>query len=98
MAIQSFATGLYNFVNNGGWITVLVIGAFGIIMAMAGMVLTLKNSGFNIYLCIADAVLFVFWIWAICKGVVKPILRHPEYFKVKECDNFTDLFKDDEKS
>lgn len=32
-----------NWVNNGGWITMCILGAFGIIMASSGMIMHLIN-------------------------------------------------------
>ena len=41
--LQKIGLPVYNFINNGGWITCIIIGIFGIIMSITGMFSALTN-------------------------------------------------------
>jgi hypothetical protein len=79
------ATKMTNWIGNGGWITICVLGAFGVICASTGMIMHLINFAkedlptFFAMLFIGLIVLgtAVFGIYAI----VKTIRRNKDLFK-----------------
>lgn len=85
---------LYNFINNGGWIPVLMLGGFGVILCLIGFIMQFFLYGFNLGIFIFDVAIVAFCAWAIFVGVVKPIVKHPEIFKVKEVEHFSDMFEE----
>ena len=76
-----------NWVNNGGWITMCILGALGIIMASSGMIMHLINfwhedkATFFAMLLIGLIVWGVasFGIWAIT-DIIK---KHKKLFKIE---------------
>lgn len=76
-----------NWVNNGGWITMCILGALGIIMASSGMIMHLINF-WHEDKAIFFAMLFIglivwgvagFGIWAIA-DIIK---KHKNLFKIE---------------
>jgi len=69
-----------SFINNGGWLTVLVLGFIGLVCAIVGHYGTV---GFNWkWFLFFELPLYVFCGWAIWVGIIKPIKNNRDIFKL----------------
>ena len=78
---------LHKFISNGGWITICIIGAFGVILATTGMILMLIDifKTCDIVTSIT-MLLFTLLIWGVAGlgiiTIIKMIKHNPNTFKV----------------
>lgn len=71
---------VYDFINDGGWITCLVLAFFGILFSVIAIY---GKLGFNLTrFLLADLPLFGFCGWALYKGVYCMIRDHKDVFKL----------------
>lgn len=69
---------VYNFINDGGWITCLVLAFFGVLFSVIAIY---GKLGFNLTrFLLADLPLFGFCGWALYKGVYCMIRDHKDIF------------------
>lgn len=77
---------LAKWINNGGWFTLCILGAFGIIISITGMTMSLitlvKEDLLTFFIClIVDLIVLsvsAFGLW----GVVKLIKNNKDMFKI----------------
>lgn len=78
---------IHKFISNGGWITICVIGAFGVILATTGMILILIDIFKTCDLVTSiTMLLFTLLIWGVAGlgiiTIIKMIKNNPNVFKV----------------
>ena len=78
---------ILNWIKNGAWIAVLILGAFGVILASIGMILTLVDIYHTCELgtFIGCAVIGILVLIAACVGVygiVIVICKHKDLFNI----------------
>ena len=64
----------------GGWLICLILAFFGIALGIIGFYATHEFSWK--WFLFLHLPLYVFCIWALYKGVYKPIKRNPDLFKL----------------
>ena len=78
---------LATWINNGGWVSICILGAFGIIMAFCGLVLTLidiyHECDIGTFICciIIDIIVMSTAIFAIY-AIVNLIKKNKDLFKL----------------
>ena len=78
--IKRIGNQVAKFINNGGWVTCIIIGAIGVLMAYMGHFLLvieeLRKGDFliAIFMITIDILLFVFIMW-VAKNVVNTIKK-----------------------
>ena len=76
-----------NFINSGGWITCIILGVVGIVLAFCGHILTMKESYLSeeyntfTFMVITEVFLIAFVIWSFVK-IIKLIKNNKEIFKL----------------
>ena len=78
---------IHKFISNGGWISICVIGAFGVMLAAIGMILTLIDIFKTCDLVTSITMsLFTLLIWGVAGlgiiTIIKMIKNNPNTFKV----------------
>ena len=78
---------IHKFISNGGWITICIIGAFGVILATIGMILMLIDIFKTCDLATSMTMLsFTILIWGVAGlgiiTIIKMIKNNPNVFKV----------------
>ena len=83
--IKKFGTNVYDFINNGGWKTVLLVGVFGISLCLIGMGSTIINIFLDkdykslIFVVVVDFVVISVLIFAII-NIFKLIKNNKDIF------------------
>lgn len=77
---NSLGEHVVSFINNGGWLTVLVLGFIGVVCAIVGYY---GKVGFN-WKCFLflELPLYVFCGWAIWTGIIKLIRDNRDIFNL----------------
>ena len=85
--IKKFGTNVYDFINNGGWKTVLLVGVFGISLCLIGMGSTIisifldKDYKSLIFVCVVDFIVILVLIFAII-NISKLIKNNKDIFGI----------------
>lgn len=77
---------LAKWINNGGWLTLCILGAFGIIISVTGMLMSLitlaKESLSTFFICLSiDLVVLGVAVFGIY-GIIKFIKNNKDIFKL----------------